>query len=273
MSAPAGPVALVTGGSRGIGLALARVLAQDGYRLALLSRGGPDLEQAVRGLAGGGAPAIAVQADVADRVAVSRAFGEVLSEFGRLDLVVHCAAVLATGRFGQIEADEYRRLVEVNYLGAVHVAREALAIMSEAGSGHLVQVASVIAIRTFPGFAAYAPTKWALRAFHETLEMELAGSPVRLSLVYPPITDTPMVRALPPDRRPAVYDAFPAVPSEKVAAGIVRGIRAGKRRVFVRRLDWAYFHLLRLAPGTVGRILDGYVGRRAAGGGEKGNAA
>lgn len=264
MSAASGPAALVTGGSRGIGLALARLLANDGYRLALLSRGGSDLEEAASGLSGDGGSVLAVRADVADAEAVGRAFREVLSEFGRIDLVVHCAGVLETGRFAEIEPEKYRRLVDVNYLGAVHVAREAIACMQDAGGGHLVQVASVIAIRTFPGFAAYAPTKWALRAFHETLELELAGSPVRLSLVYPPITDTPMVRDLPPDRRPAVYDAFPAVSAEKVAAGMLRGIRRRKRRVFVRPDDWLYFHLARVAPGTLGRILDWHVGRKTA---------
>jgi 3-dehydrosphinganine reductase len=96
-----------------------------------------------------------------------------------------------------------------------------------------VLIGSIIAVRTFPGFAAYAPTKWALRAFHETLEMELRGSPIRLSLAYPPITDTEMVRSIPSDRRPGVYDVFRACPVDMVARGIVRGIRRGRRRILM----------------------------------------
>jgi NAD(P)-dependent dehydrogenase (short-subunit alcohol dehydrogenase family) len=261
------PAALVTGGSRGIGLALARLLARDGYRVALLARTDADLDQAVRTLPERERGHLCLPADVADLQAVRRAFGSAVETFGRLHLVVHCAGVLATGRFDAIEIEDYRRLVEINYLGTVHVSREAIAHMLAAGGGHLVQLTSVIAIRTFPGFAAYAPTKSALRTFHETLEMELADSPVRLSLAYPPITDTPMVHALPRGSRPAVYDAFPAVPAERVASGILRGIRKGRRRIFVSSLDWFFFHMTRLAPGTVGRVLDAYVARRTDGGG------
>ena len=264
MSARSGPrrVALVTGGSRGIGLAVARGLAADGWRLALLARSDDALRRAAQEIAGEDRP-LTLACDVADAGAVERALGEVVARLGGLDLVVHAAGVLATGTYDAITAEEYRRTIEVNYLGSVHVARAAIARMRGAQGGHLVQIASVIAIRTFPGFAAYAPSKWALRAFHETLELELAGSSVRLSLVYPPITDTAMIRELDPARRPAVYDAFAAAPVEAVAAAILRGIRRKRRRIFARASDAWYFHLVRLAPGLTGRLLDRIVAGRS----------
>jgi len=252
----------VTGGSRGIGLAVARGLAADGWRLALLARSDDALLRAAQAIPGEDRP-LTLACDVASAQAVEGAVGAVVSRFGGLDLVVHAAGVLATGRYDAIPLEDYRRTMEINYMGSVHVARAAIARMRAGPGGHLVQVASVIAIRTFPGFAAYAPSKWALRAFHETLALELAGSSVRLSLVYPPITDTAMIRELDPASRPAVYDAFAAVPVEAVAAGILRGIRRGRRRIFVRASDAWYFHLMRLAPGLTGRILDRLVARHA----------
>lgn len=256
--------ALITGGSRGIGLALARLLAADGWRLALLARGAGELERAASDLRARRVTCLALPADVSDGPAVSAAVSRAWEELGALSLVVHCAGLLATGRHDEIGIEEYRRLMEVNYIGAVNVSRAALALMRARGEGHLALVCSVVAFRTFPGFAAYAPTKWALRAFHETLEMEMRGSPLSLSIVYPPITDTEMVRSIPPSRRPAVYTAFRPQPTDRIAAAIYRGLRAGKSRVFARRRDWLLFHLQRLAPGTTGGILDWYIARSSA---------
>lgn len=260
---PGGPVAVITGGSRGIGLEVARHLGSRGFRLLLIARNPEDLARARLELESAGASCSVTTADVAEPAAVDAALAAAEREFAVPDLVIHCAGVLEAGLYDDLPAEAYRRTMEINYLGSVHVARAALRRMLERGSGHLVQVASVIAIRSFPGFAAYAPTKWALRAFHETLEAELAGAPVHLSLVYPPITDTPMVRDLPESSRPAVYRAFRAVPPDRVAGAIVRGVLARRRRIFARRTDWLYFHLARLAPGTVGRVLDARVARSA----------
>jgi len=250
------PAALVTGRSRGIGLATALRLAAGGRPVALVARGEAGLSRAERAMGDRGAECLAIRADVSSAPEVDRAFAAAIERFGTIDLVVHAAGILSTGRFDRIPVEDYESSIRVNYLGAVHVARAALPRLAASGNGCLVQVASVIAFKSFPGFAAYAPTKWAVRALHETLDAELRQVPVRLAIVYPPITDTAMIRDIPADRRPAVYDRFGSVTADEVAAAIVRGIESRSRRIFVRRTDWLYFHLTRLAPGITGRVLD-----------------
>src|SRR4051812_11085572 len=139
MSAPDGGCALVTGGSRGIGAAVAERLRADGFTVATLSRNGAD-----------------VRADVSDPEQVAAAFDAVRERFGPVLVLVNNAGVREDGLTIRMSADEWERVVDVNLNGAFHCTRRALDDMLKARWGRVVNVSSVVAERGNPGQANYA---------------------------------------------------------------------------------------------------------------------
>ncbi len=182
-------VVVITGGSSGIGRAAATLFAKQGWRVGLIGRERRTLEQAQ--LQAGGA-AIAA-ADVADSGQLERAAARLEAALGPIDVWVNNAGVGIFGEFLDVPERDFRRVTEVNYLGAVNGTRVALRRMQRRKRGVIVQVGSALSDRGVPPQAAYSGSKFALRGFTEALQAELdhAGSRVRLSLVAPPATSTP----------------------------------------------------------------------------------
>ncbi|MEA2286717.1 MAG: 3-oxoacyl-[acyl-carrier protein] reductase, partial [Solirubrobacteraceae bacterium] len=142
MSAPDGGCALVTGGSRGIGAAIAERLREDGWNVATLSRNGAD-----------------VRADVSSPEQVEQAFAEVRERFGPVLVLINNAGVREDGLTIRMSADEWQRVVDINLSGAFHCTRRALDDMLKARWGRIVNVSSVVAERGNPGQANYAAAK------------------------------------------------------------------------------------------------------------------
>ncbi|MGD9509144.1 MAG: SDR family NAD(P)-dependent oxidoreductase [Geminicoccaceae bacterium] len=218
--------ALISGGSSGIGLALAHRLAEAGWDLTLIARDRPRLAAAQAALAAYGRAVEICSADVADEAAVAAAMAAATARLGSPDLVVACAGIVVPGRFEVQPAEAFRRSMEVNYLGAVHLVRAALPVM-RAGGGRIVLVASGAALIGLYGHTSYAPSKFAVRGFAEALRSELSAGNIGVSVVYPPDTDTPGFHA---ERRarPDIADRLAAtgglMSADQVAAAIVRGI-------------------------------------------------
>ena len=224
----AGQRVLVTGGSSGIGLAVAEGLVQAGARVAILARNELGLAAAKRKLGERGGDAIAVGADVTDREALTAAIDAAAAELGGLDVLVTAAASLSFGRFTETDPDDFDATIETVLAGTVDTIRAALPHL-ERTRGAVVCVGSIAARMPLPGMAAYTTSKHGLVGFLDTIRVELeeGGSPVTLSLVNPGAVDTPLwsnlessTGLLPPE------PPFPSLYSpESVAEAVLSVIR------------------------------------------------
>jgi NAD(P)-dependent dehydrogenase (short-subunit alcohol dehydrogenase family)/uncharacterized protein YndB with AHSA1/START domain len=219
---------LITGGSSGIGLAVAEALALEGAEVALLARNELGLAAAKRKLAEHGAEAVTVAADVTDREALSAAVDKAVAELGGLDVLVTSAASLAFGRFTETEPDDFDATIETVLGGTVDTIRAALPHLEDS-RGAIVCVGSIAGRMPLPGMSAYTASKHGLAGFLDTVRIELeeSGSSVTLSLVNPGAVDTPLwnnlessTGLLPPE------PPFPSVYSpESVAEAVLATIR------------------------------------------------
>jgi NADP-dependent 3-hydroxy acid dehydrogenase YdfG len=191
-----GRVAVVTGASRGIGLATARALAGAGARVAMLARSAAPLDTAAREIG-----ALAIPCDIADERAVHEALRRVTSEAGDPEILVNNAGVFHLAPFEQTTGTDLRRTLDVNLVAPFLLTRAVLRGMRDARRGHIVTIGSIADRATFPENAAYAASKFGARAVHQVLREELRGTGVRATLVSPGPTDTPLWDGVSPDDR------------------------------------------------------------------------
>jgi NAD(P)-dependent dehydrogenase (short-subunit alcohol dehydrogenase family) len=180
------PSALVTGGSSGIGLAIARMLRGEGYGLTLAARTVERLESAAAEL-----DAAPVALDVRDEDACAALVAAHLERHGGLDVLVNSAGVGIAGRIGDMSAKQFDLQQAVNLRGAFLVTREALPALREA-RGYVVNLASIAGTIPTPGLASYGAAKAALIALTRSLDREEAASGVRVTALCPGFVDTPM---------------------------------------------------------------------------------
>jgi 3-dehydrosphinganine reductase len=254
--------ALVTGGSSGIGRALALALVRDGAHVAILARGHERLA-AVRGeleqAAQPGQRVAAVTADVADAEETQRSVAECAAALGGLDLLVNDAGIALARRAADTSLADYRRLLEVDFLGMVQATQTALPHLLAAGRAALVNVSSLAALLPIAGYAAYAPAKAAVAAWSEVLRQELAPRGIHVAVVFPPDTDTPQLaeenREKPPETR-ALAGGAGLLSAEAVASAILRGVARGKATIVPGASARVVATLARLFPGIVRRVID-----------------
>lgn len=186
-------VIVITGASSGIGLVTARAAAQAGAKVLLVARSETELGEIVRDINNGGGTADYYAADVADEAAVEAAAAKAVERFGRIDTWVNNAGSAIYARLLETPDDEHRRLFDTNYFGMVHGCRAAVPRLKAQG-GALITVGSVASDMPSPVMGAYAATKHALKAYVQSLRIELAdaGLPISVTLVKPAGIDTPI---------------------------------------------------------------------------------
>jgi NAD(P)-dependent dehydrogenase (short-subunit alcohol dehydrogenase family) len=186
-------VAVITGASAGIGRATVREFAKQGCNVVLLARGRAGLEAAAGEVMELGGKALAVPTDVADWQAVESAADQVVGEFGRIDIWVNNAFAGIFSRFMDMSVEEFRRVVDVTFMGQVHGTRAALKHMLPRDSGAIVLIGSALAYRGIPLQSAYCAAKHAIQGFQDSLRTELLAmdSNVRLTMVQLPGVNTP----------------------------------------------------------------------------------
>lgn len=184
---------MVTGASAGIGRATAKAFAARGDRVALLARGRAGLEAAAAEVRAAGGTALAIEADVADAAAVDAGAARVEEELGPIDVWINNAMTAVLAEVRQTSPEEFRRVMEVTFLGTVHGTLSALRRMQARDSGAIVQVGSALARRGIPLQATYCAAKHATQGFVESLRSELIhqNSSVRLAIVQLPAHNTP----------------------------------------------------------------------------------
>lgn len=245
---------LVTGAASGFGRTFAQRIASRGASVALWDRDGAGLEETRAML---GPDRVHLEAvDVTDPTAVQGAMERSASALGSIAHVFNSAGVLAVGPAEEVSAHDYRRMIEVNYLGSVHVALAALPELRRAsGRAHLVLVASVAGLRGFPQLAGYSASKFAVLGFAQALADELAGTNVAVKVLCPPPGDTPMVRAL--ERVPPIYKLSPLFSADAVVDAALRELDRPGLVSLVDLRSKALWRAARLAP----RLLDAVVRR------------
>ena len=197
-----GEVALVTGGSRGIGAAAAKVLGAEGVHVIVNYRSDDEgARLVVKEIVAAGGSAEVAQADVADEAAVKSIFRGIRAEHGRLDVLVASAGITADG-FGLVMSEaKFERVVRTNLVGTFLCNREALKIMTRARSGAIVNVSSVSGVVGWEGQANYAASKAGIIAMSKSLAREVAPDGVRVNVIAPGLVDTDMIRTIPKAQR------------------------------------------------------------------------
>jgi len=245
------PVVLITGASSGIGRATAHQLAASGTGLVLAARATVPLEQARQECVSRGAREImVVPTDVADGDAVEALFERAVESFGRVDGVVHAASVLAYGRFQDVPADVFDRILTTNILGTANVARRALHAFEKPDAGSLVIVGSVLGKIATPYMSSYCTSKWAIHGLVRTLQIEARSRPdVHVSLVSPGGVDTPIYDQAGTYTGHPGHPPPPVDPPEKVANAIVTALDRPGRDVNVGLANPVMVAGFRLLPG------------------------
>ena len=211
-----GRVAVVTGASRGIGLAIAEALSGAGARLAMLARGADALRAAAEPLG-----ALAVPCDVADEGAATAAVARVTSELGAPDILVNNAGLFVLLPVESQSTAGLRQTLDINLVAPFVLARTVIPAMRVAGRGHIVTIGSIADRTTFPENGAYAASKFGARALHQVIREELRGSGVRAALVSPGPVDTPLWDPIGPDDRVGFTPRAQMLPASAVADAVL----------------------------------------------------
>lgn len=228
----AGQVVWITGASAGIGRALALRFAAEGAHVAVSARREERLRELVEEIESLGVRGLAAPCDVADEAQVARAAQAVAGHFGRLDVAVANAGYAVTGRVETLGAEDWRRQLDVNVVGVAMTARYALPHL-RATRGRLALVGSVAGMLPAPGAAAYSASKAAVRALGQALSVELHGSGVSCTTLYPGYVESDIGRV---DRqgvyRPEYQDRRPRRllwPTDRAARVMLRAIHRRER--------------------------------------------
>src|ERR1700756_2253504 len=203
-----GKVALITGGSRGIGAAIAKRLAVDGAKIAITYTKGADAAVAVvKAIERAGGKAIAIQADAADAKAVKAAVEKTVASFGRLDVLVNNAGTAIPKRFEETTPEELDRVIDINVRGTLVATQAALKHMND--GGRIIMIGSCVGERVLtPGLVPYAATKGAVKIFTQGLSREVGSRGITVNNIQPGPIDT--------DLNPAAGDW--AVPQKAATA-------------------------------------------------------
>ena len=253
---------LLTGGSSGIGLAAARILRKEGAHLILVARGEEKLDKAATELeqiTSEGAELHILPLDVSDGEACKKAVDKLPTE-RPVQILINNAGIARPGDFLELPEETFEQMMQVNYMGSVHLTRLLVPAMVEARSGHVAFVSSLVGLMGIWGYSAYAPSKFAQRGFAECLRNELKPHDVRVSVCYPPDTDTPQheyeQEYLPAETR-AIAGNAKALSAECVATAMLKGMAAGKFSIVPGASSKFADVMYRWFPSMVQSMFDG----------------
>ena len=205
-----GRVAVVTGGSRGIGRGIAILLAERGAAVAIAYRERADAaRETVSAIAAAGGRAWAGTSDVAEATSVAAFFAASTRELGATDILVNNAAISADAHMAMLDATRWDRVLRTNLDGAYHCVRAAMRPMLQNRRGRIINISSPSASRPLPGQANYAAAKAGLEGFTRALSRDLAGRGVLVNAVAPGLIDTELLRSMPAAVRDANLEAIP----------------------------------------------------------------
>lgn len=231
-------IAIVTGASQGIGKATSIELAKNGAHIALISRNKSALEEVAEEIQSFGREAIVIPTDVTFQDQVNNMVERTLERWGRVDILVSNAGIYYHSTIFDLTADLMERSIQVNFLSHVYAVLAVLPHMLEQSSGHIVLVSSYAAKHGVPTDVPYAPAKYALTGFGETIRQELYGTGVDVSTIMPGRVDSDFVSGL------EFPWLAPKMPTAWVSRAIVKAIRRRQAEVLVLHVQTRILHYL-----------------------------
>jgi 2-hydroxycyclohexanecarboxyl-CoA dehydrogenase len=213
-----GKTALVTGGGRGIGRAIALGLAQEGAQVAVLDILADNAAAVAGEIEATGVKALALPADLTKRAQVDRAIADTLAQFGQIDILVNNAGWDRMEMFLDSEEETWDKIIAINFKGMLYVCKAALPSMVARGQGKVISIASDAGRAGSTGEAVYAGTKGAIIAFSKTLAREMARHKITVNVVCPGLTETPLLQG--------IREQSPK--TEKVIEAVTRAIPLGR---------------------------------------------
>ena len=282
-----GKVAVITGGSRGLGLVLARQLVAAGARVVLCARSPEDLQRAAAELQAAGGQVLAIPCDVRDADEVRQMVAEVISQWGTIDLLFSVAGVIEVGPLDAMTLDDFHNSLQPTCWGALHTTLAVLPEMRRKGWGRIVNVASIGGKRAVPHMLPYAASKFALVGLSTGLRAELAPEGILVTTVCPGLmrTGSPRNAIFKGQHRKeyawfSIGDSLPLVSmsAESAAGKILLACQRGQGEVLIGS---TMMRLQALAPALTAQLTEvmarllpqmGGIGRRAARGFESSSA-
>ena len=256
-------VAVVTGAASGIGRALAHRLRIEGCSLALSDIDGDALQQVIVNLPPGEGDVTAHPLDVADREAVYAHAQDVVDLHGTAHLVINNAGVAHADLISHMDYADFEWVMQVNFWGVVYGTKAFLPTLLAQNQGHIVNMSSIFGIVAVPSQAGYCASKFAVRAFTETLQQELSGTGIGVSSVHPGGVRTNIIRngrirrtPLGPTEDPSQYERFFRTESSEAARIIIDGVKRGRSRILVGSDAWVLDVLQRFLPSRYMRLIE-----------------
>ena len=235
---------LISGGSSGIGLAIAKVFFSSGADVTILARRKDLLDAAVQQLESvrinTDQKIASFSCDVTDFQGLKKSLS---MERAAVDILINSAGIAFPGEFAALDQGIFSKVMDVNYMGTVNLTKLIVPEMLSRGSGHIVNISSLAAVIGIYGYTAYAPSKYAVRGFSRCLRAELASHGINVSVVLPPDTDTPQLEfehTLLPETTRKINQNGGILSPEKVADATIKGIARKKFTII---------------PGLEGKIL------------------
>lgn len=227
---------LISGGSSGIGYALAKQLVLRGAHVCLLARRKSLLKQAQDELSklkiNNSQKITTISADVSDFSKLEKALQDIKDPF---DILINSAGIAYPGEFTELSPDVFANVMQINYLGTVYLTKLILPGMISQRSGYIVNVASLAALIGIYGYTAYAPSKYAVRGFSRCLRSEVKAFGIDVSVVFPPDTDTPQLEfehSIIPDITMKINSGGGVMSADKVSVEILRGMDRKKFSIY-----------------------------------------
>ncbi|WP_295122776.1 3-ketoacyl-ACP reductase [uncultured Chitinophaga sp.] len=187
-----GKTAVITGGGRGIGKALAAALAAEGVNIGLMGRSAATIEETAATLKDAGVKVVTAVADVSDRKAVDEAVALLEASFGQIDILLNNAGIASFGGFLELEPEEWEKIIQVNLMGVYYVTRAVLPGMIARKSGDIINISSTAGQRGAPLTSAYSASKFGLLGLTESLMLEVRKHNIRVSALTPSTVGTDM---------------------------------------------------------------------------------
>ena len=266
-----GAKAIVTGGSSGIGLATAELLASKGADVGLVARDADRLAKAARTVMKArrseSQRVWTATCDVTDFEAVWQTFDRFETEIGECDVLVNSAGIFLPAYFETMPMEWFSEHLDIDVLGIIYSCRAVVPRMSARGRGHIVNVSSMAGFMGFFGYTAYSTAKYAVMGFSESLRAEMKPLGIGVTVVCPPDVDTPglaVERSLRPAELEQVLGSHPPIQPSVVAAALVRGVERNKYLVIPGFTNKFYYLLKGIWPGLFFMITDSDVRKARA---------
>jgi NAD(P)-dependent dehydrogenase (short-subunit alcohol dehydrogenase family) len=261
----------VTGGSSGIGLSAATLLAGLGANVLIFARTEERLAQALKEIEGQRKSDeqrfSSMRLDVSEHQEVNRVMSLAVESFGIPDVMINAAGKAHPRHFEDIAYEQFDEIMKTNFYGVWNTVKALVPYMKKRG-GHIVNIASMAGFLGVFGYADYAASKFAIIGFSETVRSELKRYGIRVSVLCPPDTDTPgfeLENRAKPEETKAISGTVKLMDPDEVARALIRGVRKGRFMIFANAEGRFIYLLKRLAPSVLDWIIDRDIKKVQAG--------